>query len=144
MIQPDTVYERVQYTFEDDLYDTVPDLITFYVGSGKPISAASGARIQIPRNRMYPLSFYAVKYPVGVSGGTPTPSSGGSSRIVSPVGAPSPPFRYIVTVEVRNGFMYSTTVITGTAHPIDRLAVPPDWGKMRHHVFRLKNNDRRA
>lgn len=94
MIQPETVYERIQYTFEDDLYDTVPDLITFYVGSGKPISAASGARIQIPRNRMYPLSFYAVKYPVGVSGGTPTPSSGGSSRIVSPVGAPSPPFSY--------------------------------------------------
>lgn len=92
MIQPDTVYERIQYTFEDDLYDTVPDLITFYVGSGKPISAASGARIQNPKNRMYPLSFYAAKYPVG-AGGTPTPGSG--SRIVSPIGgtAPSPPFR---------------------------------------------------
>lgn len=97
MIQPDTVYERVQYTFEDDLYDTVPDLITFYVGSGKPISAASGARIQNPRNRMYPLSFYAAKYPssgvghgYGVGGG-----SGTHSRIVSPVGAPSPPFRFV-------------------------------------------------
>lgn len=35
LIQPETVYERVQYQFEDDAYDTVPDLITFYVGSGE-------------------------------------------------------------------------------------------------------------
>lgn len=42
VLQPETVYERVQYQFENDAYDTVPDLITFYVGSGKPISAASG------------------------------------------------------------------------------------------------------
>lgn len=62
LIQPETVYERVQYQFEDDAYDTVPDLITFYVGSGKPISVASGARIQYPCNRTYPLSFYATKY----------------------------------------------------------------------------------
>lgn len=33
---------RVQYQFEEEPFDTVPDLITFYVGSGKPISAASG------------------------------------------------------------------------------------------------------
>lgn len=33
---------RVQYQFEDEPFDTVPDLITFYVGSGKVISAASG------------------------------------------------------------------------------------------------------
>lgn len=56
------MYERVQYQFEDDAYDTVPDLITFYVGSGKAISAASNARIQFPCNRAYPLSFYATKY----------------------------------------------------------------------------------
>lgn len=62
LIQPETVYERVQYQFEDDAYDTVADLITFYVGSGKAISAASGARIQFPCNRIYPLSFYASKY----------------------------------------------------------------------------------
>lgn len=60
----------------------MPDLITFYVGSGnyrnyllyifaipndisalpgKPISVASGARIQYPCNRTYPLSFYGHK-----------------------------------------------------------------------------------
>ncbi|KAH8404852.1 hypothetical protein KR222_006258 [Zaprionus bogoriensis] len=61
VLQPETVYERVQYQFEEDAFDTVPDLITFYVGSGKPISAASGALIQYPCNRTYPLSFYGHK-----------------------------------------------------------------------------------
>ncbi|XP_037731603.1 SH2 domain-containing protein 3C isoform X2 [Drosophila subpulchrella] len=61
IIQPETVYERVQFQFEEDAFDTVPDLITFYVGSGKPISSASGALIQFPCNRTYPLSFYGHK-----------------------------------------------------------------------------------
>lgn len=79
LIQRDTVYERVQYQFEDDAYDTVPDLITYYVGSGKMISAASRARIQFPCNRTYPLSYYATKY----GGQLP------SSRGVSPLNSPS-------------------------------------------------------
>lgn len=60
--QRDTVYERVQFQFEDDAYDSVADLITYYVGSGRSISAASGARIQTPCNRTCPLSFYTTKY----------------------------------------------------------------------------------
>ncbi|CAH1100298.1 unnamed protein product [Psylliodes chrysocephalus] len=92
ILQPDTVYERVQYQFEDDAFDTVPDLITFYVGSGKPITAASGARIQVPRNRMYPLSFYASKYP------TPLLQSRLTSPATTPVGhqyrhSPLQPYR---------------------------------------------------
>lgn len=57
-MHPETVYERYQYQFEDEAYDTVADLITSYVGSGKPISAASGARIQYPANRIVPLTNY--------------------------------------------------------------------------------------
>lgn len=57
-MHPDTVYERCQYQFEDEAYHTVADLITSYVGSGKPISAASGARIQYPANRTVPLTNY--------------------------------------------------------------------------------------
>ncbi|CAG9769770.1 unnamed protein product [Ceutorhynchus assimilis] len=79
-LQPDTVYERVQYQFEDEAFDTVQDLITFYVGSGKPITVASEARIQTPVNRMYPLSFYACKYP------TPLPPSRLSSPATTPIG----------------------------------------------------------
>ncbi|XP_069674168.1 breast cancer anti-estrogen resistance protein 3 homolog isoform X3 [Periplaneta americana] len=86
LIQPDTVYERVQYQFEDDAYDTVPDLITFYVGSGKSISSASGARIQTPRNRLYPLSFYATKY--GLQQQMSGSGGGGGSCVVSPLASP--------------------------------------------------------
>ncbi|XP_012542241.1 breast cancer anti-estrogen resistance protein 3 homolog isoform X2 [Monomorium pharaonis] len=56
IIQPDTVYERAQYQFEDEAFDTVADLITFYVGSGRPISQASGARIVTPKPRSVPLT----------------------------------------------------------------------------------------
>lgn len=78
------MYERVQYQFEDDAYDTVPDLITFYVGSGKTISAASGAYIQFPCNRTYPLSFYAAKY-----GNQINQQIAANSRGVSPLNSPS-------------------------------------------------------
>uniref|UniRef100_A0A182NLK0 SH2 domain-containing protein n=1 Tax=Anopheles dirus TaxID=7168 RepID=A0A182NLK0_9DIPT len=92
LLQPETVYERVQYQFEDDAYDTVPDLITFYVGSGKSISAASGARIQFPCNRTYPLSFYAGKCPQNVAG---VAGIRGPSPLNSPSPVPSSPgFRY--------------------------------------------------
>ncbi|XP_034231464.1 LOW QUALITY PROTEIN: breast cancer anti-estrogen resistance protein 3 homolog [Thrips palmi] len=86
VLQPDTVYERVQYQFEADAYDTVPDLVTYYVGSGKPISAASGARIQTPRNRLYPLSFYAEKYALQSIAGV----TAGMSPMTSPLSALPP------------------------------------------------------
>lgn len=78
VIQENTVYERVQYQFEDEAFDTVADLITSYVGSGRPITHASGARIQHPKNRMYPLSFYATKYPAPLC----------PSRLTSPASTP--------------------------------------------------------
>ncbi|XP_049529798.1 breast cancer anti-estrogen resistance protein 3 homolog isoform X1 [Anopheles darlingi] len=101
LLQPETVYERVQYQFEDDAYDTVPDLITFYVGSGKAISAASGARIQFPCNRTYPLSYYAGKFPQnngphGIRGPSPLNSP-------SPVPS-SPGFRYNPYTQQTNSY----------------------------------------
>lgn len=57
ILQPDTVYESVQYRFEEDGFDTVPDLITYYVGSGKPVTTVSDAKIRTPRNRQHPLSW---------------------------------------------------------------------------------------
>ncbi|XP_015915187.2 breast cancer anti-estrogen resistance protein 3 homolog [Parasteatoda tepidariorum] len=62
VFQPFTVYERIQYQFEDDCFDTVPDLVTYYVGNKRPISAASGAIISKPVNRSMPLSYYATRY----------------------------------------------------------------------------------
>lgn len=80
-MHPETVYEKFQYQFEDEAYDTVADLITSYVGSGKPISAASGARIQYPANRVAPLTNYtpddmtSVVSPMGESSGYGNPYS---------------------------------------------------------------------
>ncbi|XP_034941901.1 breast cancer anti-estrogen resistance protein 3 homolog [Chelonus insularis] len=56
VIQPETVYERAQFQFEDEAFDTVADLITFYVGSGRPITQTSGARIINPKPRSVPLT----------------------------------------------------------------------------------------
>ncbi|XP_065163465.1 breast cancer anti-estrogen resistance protein 3 homolog isoform X2 [Atheta coriaria] len=88
ILQPDTVYERVQYQFEDDPFDTVADLITSYVGSGRPITSLSGARISTPVNRMYPLSFYASKYPSVMY----------QSRLSSPATTPMGSIRYPMQV----------------------------------------------
>lgn len=116
LLQPDTVYERVHYQFEDDAYDTVPDLITYYVGSGKSISAASGARIRFPCNRTYPLSFYAAKYGISQPIG---------SRGVSPLNSPSlvnVGFRYVHRIRIKCCF--SLTFIG------------PNWFiKMEMHFF---------
>lgn len=62
VFQPFTVYEKIQYQFEDDCFDTVPDLVTYYVGNKRPISAASGAIVSKPVNRSMPLSYYASRY----------------------------------------------------------------------------------
>lgn len=62
IVQPNTVYERIQYQLEDDAYDTIPDLVRAYVGNKRPITISSGARITTPINRTQPLSFYASKY----------------------------------------------------------------------------------
>lgn len=64
----------------------------FTVGSGKPISVASAARIRYPCNRTYPLSFYATKYGIN--------PSIASSRGVSPLNSPS-----LINV----GFRYAKT-----------------------------------
>lgn len=95
ILQPDTVYERVQFQLEDDPFDTIADLVTYYVGSGKPISAASGARIQSPCNRLYPLSYYMAKYNSGASIRGPSPMSSSASvnqmsSYRSPMSSPPP------------------------------------------------------
>ncbi|CAL8137986.1 unnamed protein product [Orchesella dallaii] len=56
VLQPDTIYEQLGYRFENESFPTVSDLITYYVGNSVPISAKSGAKISLPRNRSVPLT----------------------------------------------------------------------------------------
>lgn len=67
VVQPHTVYECVQYRLEEEPFDSVPDLITSYVGSGKVITAATGAKITTPLNRTQPLSVYSALYGKGAA-----------------------------------------------------------------------------
>lgn len=63
-MQPNTVYESIQYRLEEEPFETIPDLVTCYVGSGKAVTAATGAKITTPVNRTQPLSLYASRYKV--------------------------------------------------------------------------------
>lgn len=56
------MYASIQYRLEDDPFDTVPDLVRYYVGSGKALTVASGAKITTPVNRSQPLSLYSSRY----------------------------------------------------------------------------------
>lgn len=62
IVQPHTVYESIQYRLEDEPFDSVSDLVTFYVGSEKPITALTGAKITTPVNRTQPLSLYSIRF----------------------------------------------------------------------------------
>lgn len=110
ILQPETVYERVQFQLEDDAYDTIADLITFYVGSGRPISAASGARISAPCNRTYPLSHFPSKY-------------GGGSIRGSPLQSPSP----LGSATFRNSFSQNPITYRSplSSPPRTRRDIPP-------------------
>ncbi|XP_054159184.1 breast cancer anti-estrogen resistance protein 3 homolog [Oppia nitens] len=56
LINANTDYQTVGYAFEDDYFDSISNLITYYVGNKRPISLASMAVITTPVNRLHPLS----------------------------------------------------------------------------------------
>ena len=79
VVQPNTVYASIQYTLEDEAFETIPDLVTCYVGSGKSVTAATGAKITTPVNRTQPLSLYSSRY--GASSQSRHPSSPSASQL---------------------------------------------------------------
>ncbi|XP_037084987.1 LOW QUALITY PROTEIN: SH2 domain-containing protein 3C-like [Pollicipes pollicipes] len=54
-VNPDTIYETEQFFLEDEPYETIPHLITSYVGVERAVSAASGARLRRPITRTVPI-----------------------------------------------------------------------------------------
>ncbi|XP_032779198.2 breast cancer anti-estrogen resistance protein 3 homolog [Daphnia magna] len=78
-IQPNTVYESIQYRLEDEPFETISDLVTCYVSSGKAVTAATGAKITTPVNRTKPLSLYSSQYGVGSRSYHPSSSSASQS-----------------------------------------------------------------
>ncbi|XP_060809412.1 breast cancer anti-estrogen resistance protein 3 homolog [Amyelois transitella] len=115
VVHPETVYERYQYQFEDEAYDTVADLITSYVGSGKPISAASGARIQYPANRVVPLTNYI--------------PSDDINTVVSPVGDGSGPYSLYSHFAAKPGLQLRVPFKKQRSHSL----TPIDIGQHANH-----------
>lgn len=74
-MQHNTVYESIQYRLEDEPFETISDLVTCYVSSGKAVTAATGAKITTPINRTKPLSLYSSQYGVGSRSYHPSSSS---------------------------------------------------------------------
>lgn len=67
VVQSSETYTRVQYSLEDEAFDSVPALIHFYVGSKAALTRWSGAQIHRPVNRTLPLSYLETAFGISVS-----------------------------------------------------------------------------
>jgi hypothetical protein len=50
-------YLKVQYLLETDSFDSIPELVRFYVVGRRPVSQPSGAQIYCPIIRTLPLHY---------------------------------------------------------------------------------------
>ncbi|XP_068208188.1 breast cancer anti-estrogen resistance protein 3 homolog isoform X3 [Palaemon carinicauda] len=121
VVQPNTVYERIQYQLEDEAYDTIPDLVRAYVGGKRPITISSGARISTPVNRTAPLSFYASKYALQ------TAHTFSHGTLTRPINRSSEPTPRITGSTLRHQHSYSgpigvgCTIVRSPAHSPPRM-----------------------
>ncbi|XP_063334819.1 SH2 domain-containing protein 3C isoform X1 [Pelmatolapia mariae] len=68
---------KVQYMLESDSFDSVQELVRFYVGQRKPVSQSSGVHIYCPVSRTLPLRYLEATFALSNSkqGSTYSPSS---------------------------------------------------------------------
>lgn len=57
VLQSSETYPRIQYSLEDKAFESLPDLVHFYVGSRAALTWWTGAQIHRPVNRTLPLSY---------------------------------------------------------------------------------------
>ncbi|KAJ4941776.1 hypothetical protein JOQ06_011650 [Pogonophryne albipinna] len=77
LVQSSETYTRVQYSLEDEAFDSLPALVHFYVGSKAALTGWSEAQIQQPLNRTLPLSYLQTAFCTAVS----PPSSHREGRV---------------------------------------------------------------
>ncbi|XP_010795182.1 SH2 domain-containing protein 3C-like [Notothenia coriiceps] len=77
LVQSSEAYTRVQYSLEDEAFDSLPALVHFYVGSKAALTGWSEAQIQQPLNRTLPLSYLQTAFCTAVS----PPSSHREGRV---------------------------------------------------------------
>ncbi|XP_031133798.1 SH2 domain-containing protein 3C isoform X2 [Sander lucioperca] len=68
---------KVQYMLESDSFDSVQELVRFYVGQRKPVSQSNGVHIYCPVSRTLPLRYLEATFALACSkqGSTYSPSS---------------------------------------------------------------------
>ncbi|XP_040013561.1 SH2 domain-containing protein 3C isoform X2 [Xiphias gladius] len=68
---------KVQYMLETDSFDSVQELVRFYIGQRKPVSQSSGAHIYCPVSRTLPLRYLEATFALSNSkqGSAYSPSS---------------------------------------------------------------------
>ncbi|XP_073322645.1 SH2 domain containing 3Cb isoform X2 [Pagrus major] len=67
VVQSSETYTRVQYSLEDEAFDSLPALVHFYVGGRAALTRWSGAQIHRPVNRTLPLSHLETSFCTAVS-----------------------------------------------------------------------------
>lgn len=67
VVQSTETYTRVQYSLEDEAFDSVPALVHFYVGSKAALTRWSGAQILRPVNRRLPLCFLETAFNIALN-----------------------------------------------------------------------------
>ncbi|XP_026178651.1 SH2 domain containing 3Cb isoform X2 [Mastacembelus armatus] len=67
VVRSSETYTRVQYSLEDEAFDSLPALVHFYVGSRAALTQWSGAQIYQPVNRTLPLSYLETAFSSAVS-----------------------------------------------------------------------------
>uniref|UniRef100_A0A3Q0RIX7 SH2 domain containing 3Cb n=1 Tax=Amphilophus citrinellus TaxID=61819 RepID=A0A3Q0RIX7_AMPCI len=66
-VQSAETYTRVQYSLESEVFDSLPALVHFYVGSRAALTRWSGAEIHRPVNRTLPLSYLETTFRTSTS-----------------------------------------------------------------------------
>lgn len=67
VLQATETYTRVQYRLEDEVFDSLPALVHFYVGSKANLTCWSRAQIHQPVNRTLPLSYLEMAFCTAIS-----------------------------------------------------------------------------
>ncbi|KAM3611660.1 uncharacterized protein V6R79_022087 [Siganus canaliculatus] len=67
VLQSSDTYTRVQFSLEDEAFDSLPALVHFYVGSKATLTRWNGAQIHHPVNRTLPLSYLETAFYTAVS-----------------------------------------------------------------------------
>ena len=67
VVQSGETYTRIQYSLEEEAFDSLPALVHFYAGSKAALPRWSGAQIHRPVNRTLPLSYLETAFYTCVS-----------------------------------------------------------------------------